>query len=236
MLDQRDGLGQIPVVEGLHQVRCNRVALLHPVVAQLDPAEEDTGHDRAGPDDLRDVGQGGERDVVHAGDGAPCGVARRAFGYRPCMPIERCIANWHEFLAGNFEGGLDELLAEDVVFHSPIVFTPQEGKRLTKLYLTAAYGTFAGDAAPDPATGKRISSFRYTKQVLSGHHAVLEFETQLEGKYINGVDIIACDAAGRIVEFRVMLRPLQAVNLMHQKMAAMLEKMSAQPAAATSSD
>ena len=72
--------------------------------------------------------------------------------------------------------------------------------------------------------------------MLSDQHAILEFETQLEGKFINGVDIITCDAADRIVEFRVMLRPLQAVNLMHQKMAAMLEKMTAQPIAGAMSD
>ena len=150
--------------------------------------------------------------------------------------IERCIANWHDFLAGRHPGGLDELLAEDVVFYSPIVFTPQKGRDITKLYLRAAYGTFGGDAKADPATGKRLSSFRYTKQVLSGHHAVLEFETELEGKYVNGVDIITCNDAAEIIEFRVMLRPLQAVNLMHRKMAAMLEKLGSRPSVETAAD
>ncbi|MBX3287326.1 MAG: nuclear transport factor 2 family protein, partial [Actinobacteria bacterium] len=68
--------------------------------------------------------------------------------------------------------------------------------------------------------------FHYTKQVLDGHTAVLEFETTVEGKYVNGVDIITCDDDGRITEFRVMIRPLQAVNLVHRQMAAMLEKMA----------
>ena len=66
--------------------------------------------------------------------------------------------------------------------------------------------------------------------MLDGDTAVLEFETTIDGKYVNGVDIIRCNDAGRIVEFRVMIRPLQAVNLVHQQMAAMLETMSPDPA------
>jgi hypothetical protein len=60
---------------------------------------------------------------------------------------------------------------------------------------------------------------------MSGNVAVLEFETTVDGKYVNGVDIVTCDDEGRIVEFRVMIRPLQAVNLVHRQMAAMLESM-----------
>jgi hypothetical protein len=127
--------------------------------------------------------------------------------------IEKTVANWHRFLAGDLPGGLDELLSDDVVFLSPIVFTPQKGKDLTKLYLTAA-GKTLGNA-----------SFRYTKEILGGEHAALEFEVDVEGKHVNGIDILTCDADGRISEFRVMLRPLQAVNLVHQQMMAMLEQM-----------
>jgi hypothetical protein len=139
--------------------------------------------------------------------------------------IEKCIENWHRQLRGEFPGGLDELLADEVVFYSPIVFTPQEGKEITKLYLNAAAATFTGGAKLGEASGLAGSKFRYTKQVLSGKHAILEFESEVKGKYVNGVDIIECDDEGRIVEFRVMIRPLQAVNLMHQQMVAMLEKM-----------
>ena len=63
--------------------------------------------------------------------------------------------------------------------------------------------------------------------MLAGDTAVLEFETTVEGKYVNGVDIIRCDDEGKIVEFRVMIRPLQAINLVHQQMGAMLESMKA---------
>ena len=79
----------------------------------------------------------------------------------------------------------------------------------------------------DPA-GDGVGGFRYTKKVLDGDTAVLEFETTIEGKYVNGVDIIRCDDAGLIVEFRVMIRPLQAVNAVHRQMGETLEKMQSQ--------
>jgi ketosteroid isomerase-like protein len=142
--------------------------------------------------------------------------------------IEPVIERWHAHLRGDDPRGLEDLLADDVVFYSPIVYTPQEGKALTILYLQAARQTFPGDAAPVAGEGSSEfegRSFRYTKQVLAGDTAVLEFETSVEGTYVNGVDIIRCNAEGRIVEFRVMIRPLQAVNLIHRQMAAMLERM-----------
>lgn len=145
-------------------------------------------------------------------------------------PIVDVVERWHEHLRGRLPGGLDELLHDDVVFFSPIVFTPQEGKAVTKLYLEAAgqalpgEGGGGGDGAVERAEGERpAGAFRYTKQVLSGDTAVLEFETTVEGKYVNGVDIIRCDTDGKIVEFRVMIRPLQAVNAVHRQMAAMIE-------------
>ncbi len=139
--------------------------------------------------------------------------------------IEKCIEDWHAVIRGNLEGGLDALLADDVVFYSPIVFTPQRGKDITKLYLRAAGGTFGGSSGGGEQGVGVGSKFHYTKEVLSGHQAVLEFETEVEGKHVNGVDIITCNDEGKIVEFKVMIRPLQAVNLMHQQMAAMLEKL-----------
>jgi len=145
-------------------------------------------------------------------------------------PIVAVIDRWHEHLRGRLPGGLDELLHDDVVFFSPIVFTPQEGKALTLLYLEAAgqalpgEGGGAGDGVVERDEADRpAGAFRYTKKVLSGDTAVLEFETTVDGKYVNGVDIIRCDDAGKIVEFRVMIRPLQAVNAVHQQMALMLE-------------
>jgi len=141
--------------------------------------------------------------------------------------IEQVIEKWHEHLRGRLPGGLDELLDDDVVFYSPIVYTPQEGKAITKLYLQAAGQTLPGDStsASADAGDAPKGGFRYTKTVLAGDTAVLEFETTVEGKYVNGVDIIRCNDAGRIVEIRVMIRPLQAINLVHAQMKAALERM-----------
>jgi hypothetical protein len=142
--------------------------------------------------------------------------------------IEKTVANWHKLLRGEFEGGLDAILADDVVFYSPIVFSPQEGKAITKMYLEAAFSTLGGEPGTDfeaPAEKTESKKFRYVKEVLSGNHAILEFETHVADKFLNGVDIITCNDAGLISEFKVMVRPLQAVNLLHKQMAAMLEKM-----------
>ncbi len=137
--------------------------------------------------------------------------------------IEAVIAKWHANLRGQLPGGLDELLDDDVVFYSPIVFTPQAGKAITKLYLQAAGQTLPGEAS-DESSASTPSGFHYTKEVLADDTAVLEFETTVAGKYVNGVDIIRCNEHGRIVEIRVMIRPLQAINLVHQQMAAALER------------
>jgi len=140
--------------------------------------------------------------------------------------IEKTMEKWHQHLRGELEGGLDELIDEDCVFYSPIVFSPQRGKELTKMYLNAAGATFtAGSKGDSPAENVKESAFRYAKEVLCGNHAVLEFESKVGDTYINGVDIITCNDAGQIIEFKVMIRPLQAVNMMHKQMKAMLEKM-----------
>jgi hypothetical protein len=143
--------------------------------------------------------------------------------------IEQVIDSWHSYLRGQLPGGLDELLDDDVVFYSPIVFTPQRGKAVTALYLQAAAQTFPGDQVPGAQGGGTGNSFRYTKSVSAGDTAVLEFETTIGGTYVNGVDIIRGNDAGRIIEFRVMIRPLQAVNLVHRQMMAALERMKPAP-------
>ena len=143
--------------------------------------------------------------------------------------IHTVMDNWNAHLRGEYPGGIDELLHDDCVFLSPIVFSPQRGKELTKMYLGAAGNVLPGDtdsdgekAAPDPD-----KAFRYTKKVLDGNHAVLEFETYIVDTAVNGVDIITCDEDGKIIEFKVMIRPLKAINLVHANMKEMLEKMQA---------
>ena len=149
-------------------------------------------------------------------------------------PIEGCIENWHRHLHGDLTGGLDAILHEDCVFLSPIVFTPQQGREITKLYLTAAGGTLGGESgsvteALGDGDATQGGGFRYVKEIRQGNHAMLEFETTVEGKYANGVDIITCDDDGMITEFKVMMRPLQAINAVHAQMKAMLERLGSAP-------
>lgn len=121
------------------------------------------------------------------------------------------IAHWHRIVNERDAAGLDALLAEDAVFHSPVVHTPQVGKAVTRAYLAAALAVFGND------------SFRYRRELHGDYDAMLEFELELDGIAINGVDLIRWNAQGRITEFKVMLRPLKAVTLIHEKMAAMLQ-------------
>jgi hypothetical protein len=140
--------------------------------------------------------------------------------------IEKWMEKWHQQVRGELAGGLDSLLADDVVFYSPIVFTPQRGKELTKLYLRAAGNTLGGGDSPAGEGAPNEGSFRYVTEIMAGNTALLEFESEMNGKYVNGIDLITCNTEGRIVEFKVMIRPLQAINEVHAHMKAMLEKLS----------
>ncbi len=137
--------------------------------------------------------------------------------------IRTTIERWHEALRG--ESAFEDLLHEDCVFWSPVLFRPMEGRDLTALYLRAAYQVFPGDGADATNSTDGPSGFRYTKRVLDGNHAVLEFETTMDGVSVNGVDIITCDDDGLITEFKVMIRPRKAVEKVQAQMAAMLEQM-----------
>ena len=123
------------------------------------------------------------------------------------------MAAWHDLVRRRSADGLDALLADDVTFHSPIVHTPQVGKALTTMYLTAALQVIAND------------SFRYVREVVGTHDAALEFQVEIDGISVNGIDLIRWNEEGRIVDFKVMVRPLKAVNLLHAQMRAMLDAM-----------
>jgi hypothetical protein len=120
------------------------------------------------------------------------------------------LAQWHRLVATRDPSGLDALLADDVVFHSPVVHTPQRGRLLTRMYLTAAMHVLGN------------ASFRYVREVVGAGDAVLEFEAEVDGITVNGVDMIRWDAQGRIVDFKVMVRPAKAMALLQQKMAELL--------------
>lgn len=124
---------------------------------------------------------------------------------------EHPIQTWHRLVQERNPAGLDALLDADAVFLSPVVHAPQRGKKLTAMYLSAAFQVFFNP------------NFRYVREIIGSHDAMLEFETEIDGIMVNGVDIIQWNDAGRIVEFKVMLRPLKAINLIHQRMGAMLQ-------------
>jgi hypothetical protein len=121
------------------------------------------------------------------------------------------LTKWHEIVRERDASALNYLLADDVVFYSPVVHTPQVGKAFTAMYLSAAIHVFGND------------SFRYVREVVGENDAVLEFETEIDGIVVNGVDIICWNDEGKITEFKVMVRPLKAINLIHEKMGEMLK-------------
>lgn len=126
--------------------------------------------------------------------------------------ITNTMDAWHKLVDARDATALDAILAENVVFHSPVVHTPQTGKPITALYLTAALHVLNNE------------TFKYLREVVSGQNAVLEFQTVIDGIAINGVDMITWGDDGRITDFKVMLRPLKAVNLVHKMMGDMLQK------------
>lgn len=120
--------------------------------------------------------------------------------------------SWHAVIRNRDISGLGGLLADNVVFHSPVVHTPQTGKAVTALYLTAAFHVLLND------------SFRYVREIIGERDAALEFVVEIDGLTVNGVDLIRWDESDKIVDFKVMIRPLKAVNLIHQKMAELLAR------------
>jgi hypothetical protein len=121
------------------------------------------------------------------------------------------LSTWHGLVQSRNTRGLAALLADNVVLHSPVVHAPQVGKAVTLQYLSAAFGVFINP------------SFRYVREVAGPRDAVLEFQVEIDGISVNGVDMLAWNDEGLIVDFKVMIRPLKAINLIHQKMAAMLQ-------------
>lgn len=150
--------------------------------------------------------------------------------------MREALQTWHEFLAGDTDA-LDRLLAEDVVLYSPVLFRPIVGRQTVTMYLIGASQTFVGPtpspgdgAGPQPTLqtdGEEAwdGRFRYRRVILGERDVVLEFETTMDGRYVNGVDMIDVDDDGRIVEFKVMVRPVQALEAVRQMMGSALEQL-----------
>jgi len=126
--------------------------------------------------------------------------------------MNRGLAAWHRYMASGDPDLLADLLAEDAVFHSPVVHTPQEGREKVMQYLLAAGQVFSSG-----------SGFRYLRELVDGPEACLEFAATIDGIAVNGIDLIRFDMDGRIVDFKVMVRPLKAINKVWEMMAAQLD-------------
>lgn len=127
------------------------------------------------------------------------------------MSAKQGVAQWMAWIKGGHSPAtLASLLAEDAVFHSPVVHTPQRGRAIVGSYLNAAVKLLGG------------ADFCYDRVLIDGDQAMLEFSTTIDGIAINGVDIIRWNTAGTIADFKVMIRPLKAINIVHEKMAAAL--------------
>lgn len=128
------------------------------------------------------------------------------------MTVPAVIEAWHRVALENLPAEIPALLAEDAVFESPVVHTPQTGKALVTKYLQAALSLL------------NTQHFRYVDEWFADRSAVLEFASEIDGIKINGVDIIRWNDAGLITHFKVMIRPLKAINTLHQKMGELLMK------------
>lgn len=122
------------------------------------------------------------------------------------------LAAWHSYIKTEDAAVLSDLLAEDAVFHSPVVHTPQEGKAIVMKYLLSAAQVLNGE------------SFRYVRELVDGDNVMLEFVSEVDGIKINGIDLIRFNAEDKIVDFKVMVRPLKAINKLWELMAAQLQK------------
>ena len=149
-------------------------------------------------------------------------------------PAAAGVEAWHAYVRDVSEEALDALLADDVVFQSPVVHTPQKGRVLTKLYLMAAFNVFPGDPVSEETSEREAASnetrpeskFRYVRELVGEHDAMLEFTTEMDGISVNGVDMIKWNDEGKIIDFKVMIRPLKAIQKVHAQMGAMLKAMN----------
>lgn len=122
------------------------------------------------------------------------------------------IARWIAIIENGRTDDLEALLADDAVFFSPAVFTPQEGRDKTAMYLKAAAKVFGN------------SDFHYVEQWYEERSAILEFAATVDGIYVNGIDMIHWNGDEQIVSFKVMLRPLKALQTIIPAMAELLQQ------------
>ena len=121
------------------------------------------------------------------------------------------LDSWHDIIRNGDMSALETLIADDAVFHSPVVHTPQVGKAIVLKYLTAAAMVLMND------------SFHYVREMAQEQEALLEFQATIDDIVINGIDHIRWNDNNQIVEFKVWVRPLKAIQKLHQVMAKQLD-------------
>lgn len=156
-------------------------------------------------------------DTPDAPDASATHISGSAEPHAPALAGGHPVQRWHAIVRRRDPRDLAGWLADDACFVSPIVHAPQHGKALATAYLAAAFRVFFND------------SFRYVREIVGPRDAMLEFETDIDGTRVNGVDLLRWNEAGQVVEFKVMIRPLKGMQRVHERMAAMLQAM--QPAA-----
>jgi len=120
------------------------------------------------------------------------------------------IDRWLDVIENGQTAGLDDMLAEDAVFYSPAVFTPQRGRAKAAAYLRAAEHMFAG------------TNFHYVNKWIDSHSAVLEFAADIDGISVEGIDILHWNDEGRLTSVKVMMRPFKGLQAVIAKMAELL--------------
>ena len=129
----------------------------------------------------------------------------------PMNETKNFLDKWYQVYRSDEPELLEEILDESVIFSSPVVFKPIEGKEMTKLYLMGAGITF------------NMDKFIYVREVVDGLDSILEFETYIDDILVNGVDMIRWNAEGKIIDFKVMVRPLRAIEALQKKMSESLD-------------
>ena len=120
---------------------------------------------------------------------------------------------WHAYFTDKNPALLKAMLADDAVFHSPVVHTPQAGAAKVFAYLDAASHVLGGE-----------DSFTYVRELVDGNELMMEFTATIDGIHINGIDLVTFDDEGMIKDFKVMVRPMKAMNMLWEKMGMQLAK------------
>ena len=132
------------------------------------------------------------------------------------MQSQATVEKWHAIVKTRDAKALSSLIAADAIFWSPVLHKPQHGRQLVLLYLGGALQVLCNDR------------FRYVREIVGDNDACLEFETEIDGITINGVDLFRWDSSGQIVDFKVFLRPLKGLSKVQERMAALLSSMAGQ--------